>query len=101
MQINYEDFKKVQILVGTIISVKINEKSRDLALLLDIDFGDKIGTKISSAKITDYYNSASGYCTGEFNTDSLYCVDTTAPDYTTCNDWETSCVVTCHGAGGD
>ena len=57
MEISYEDFRKVQIHVGTVLSVKNNEKALHPALVLEVDFGDKIGVKTSSAKITHYYNS--------------------------------------------
>ena len=57
MEIAYEEFRKVQIHIGTILSVKNNEKARQPALVLEVDFGNKIGIKTSSAKITDYYNS--------------------------------------------
>ena len=57
MEINYEDFRKVDIRIGTVLSVKNNEKARQPALVLEVDFGNKIGVKISSAKITHYYNS--------------------------------------------
>ena len=57
MEIAYEDFRKAQIHVGTILSVKNNEKARQPALVLEVDFGNNIGIKTSSAKITDYYNS--------------------------------------------
>ena len=57
MEINYEDFRKVQIRVGTILSVKNNEKARQPALVLEVNFGGNIGVKSSSAKITHYYNS--------------------------------------------
>ena len=57
MEISYEDFKKVQILVGTVLSVKNNVKARQPALVLEIDFGKDIGLKTSSAKITHYYNT--------------------------------------------
>ena len=56
MEITYEDFRKVQIHVGTVLSVKNNEKARQPALVLEVDFGKEIGIKISSAKITHYYN---------------------------------------------
>ena len=57
MEITYEDFRKVDIRVGTILSVKKNEKARQAALVLEVDFGEEISVKTSSAKITHYYNS--------------------------------------------
>ena len=57
MEITYEDFRKVDIRVGTVLSVKNNEKARQPALILEVDFGGNIGVKSSSAKITHYYNS--------------------------------------------
>ena len=57
MEISYEDFKKVQMHIGTVLSVKNNEKARQPALVLEVDFGNDIGIKTSSAKITHYYNS--------------------------------------------
>ena len=56
MEIKYEDFRKVDIRVGTVLSVKNNEKAHQPALVLEVDFGKEIGIKISSAKITHYYN---------------------------------------------
>ena len=57
MEITYEDFRKVQIRVGTVLSLKNNEKARQPALALKVDFGKEIGIKTTSAKITHYYNS--------------------------------------------
>ena len=56
MEITYEDFRKVKIRVGTVLSLKNNEKARQPALVLKIDFGKGIGIKTTSAKITHYYN---------------------------------------------
>ena len=56
MEITYQDFKKVKIHVGTVLSVKNNEKAHQPALVLKVDFGKEIGIKITSAKITHYYN---------------------------------------------
>ena len=55
-QITYEDFDKVDIRLGTIISVRKNEKARKPSLVVEVDFGEKIGIKQSSAQITHYYN---------------------------------------------
>ena len=52
--VKYEDFGKIEILVGTILEVKINEKARKPAYVLKIDFGEKVGIKHSSAQITNY-----------------------------------------------
>ena len=57
MEITYEDFKKVDIRVGTVLSLRKNEKARHPALVLEVDFGKNIGIKTTSAKITHYYNS--------------------------------------------
>ena len=52
--VKYGDFEKLEILVGTILEVKINQKARKPAYVLNIDFGRKIGVKQSSAQITNY-----------------------------------------------
>ena len=57
MEITYEDFRKVDIRVGTVLSIKNNEKARQPALVLEVNFGKEIGIKTTSAKITHYYNS--------------------------------------------
>ena len=56
MEITYDDFKKVQIKIGTILEAQINEKARKPSLLVKVDFGKEIGIKQSSAQITHYYN---------------------------------------------
>ena len=56
MEINYDDFKKVQIKLGTVLEVKKNEKARKPSLVVEVDFGNEIGIKQSSAQITHYYN---------------------------------------------
>ena len=55
-QITYDIFNKVDIRVGTVISVKKNEKARKPSLVVEVDFGEEIGIKQSSAQITHYYN---------------------------------------------
>ena len=55
-EITYEDYNKVEIKVGTVLKVSKNEKARNPSLVLEVDFGEKIGIKKSSAQITYYYN---------------------------------------------
>jgi len=55
-QITYDIFDKVDIRLGTILSVKKNEKARKPSLVVEVDFGKEIGIKKSSAQITHYYN---------------------------------------------
>ena len=55
-QITYDTFDKVDIRLGTVISVKKNEKARKPSLVIEVDFGKEIGIKQSSAQITHYYN---------------------------------------------
>ena len=56
-QITYDIFDKVDIRIGTVISVKKNEKARKPSLVIKVDFGKEIGVKQSSAQITHYYNT--------------------------------------------
>ena len=55
-QITYDIFDKVDIRLGTVISVKKNEKAIKPSLVVEVDFGNDIGIKQSSAQITHYYN---------------------------------------------
>ena len=55
-EITFEDYTKVEIKVGTVISVKKNEKARKPSLVIEVDFGESVGVKKSSAQITHYYN---------------------------------------------
>ena len=55
-QITYNTFDKANIRIGTVISVKKNEKARKPSLIVEVDFGKEIGIKQSSAQITHYYN---------------------------------------------
>ncbi|SVB98021.1 uncharacterized protein METZ01_LOCUS250875 [marine metagenome] len=55
-QISYDIFDKVDIRIGTVLSVKKNVKARKPSLIIEVDFGDEIGIKQSSAQITDFYN---------------------------------------------
>ena len=55
--INWDDFEKIDMRVGTIISVSDFPGARKPAYQLSIDFGEK-GIKTSSAQITNRYTKA-------------------------------------------
>ncbi|MEN8221250.1 MAG: tRNA-binding protein [Pseudomonadota bacterium] len=53
--INWNDFEKVELRVGTIIDVKDFHEARKPAYQVFIDFGKALGIKKSSAQITKLY----------------------------------------------
>lgn len=59
MTITFDDFQKVDIRVGTVTDVRVNEAARKPALVLTIDFGAEIGTRTTSAQITEHYTAES------------------------------------------
>lgn len=54
-KINWQDFEKVQLCAGTIVEVEEFPEARKPAYKLFVDFGPEIGTKKSSARVTDLY----------------------------------------------
>ena len=54
-QINWDDFQKVELQVGTIISVDNFPGAIKPAYKITVDFGPETGIKKSSAQLTDLY----------------------------------------------
>ncbi len=55
MSITLEHFDEVDMRVGTITAVKLNKRARKPAYKVTVDLGPELGTKNSSAQITDVY----------------------------------------------
>jgi tRNA-binding protein len=55
LTISWDDFARVDIRVGTVLSAVSNAAARKPALTLEVDFGPEIGRKKSSAQLTELY----------------------------------------------
>ena len=55
-KISWSDFEKLEIRAGTVVEVMAFPEARKPAYKLKIDFGEEIGLRRSSARITDLYS---------------------------------------------
>jgi tRNA-binding protein len=54
-QIGWDDFTKVELRVGRVLSAEPFPQARKPAYILQVDFGPDIGTRKSSAQVTVHY----------------------------------------------
>ena len=55
MIISYDDFARVDVRIGTVLSAAPNRGARKPAYVLEIDFGPGLGRKKASAQVTELY----------------------------------------------
>jgi tRNA-binding protein len=56
--IDWPDFERVDMRVGTVLTCTLNPEARKPAYILTIDFGAELGIKTSSAQLTRNYTPA-------------------------------------------
>ena len=54
-EISFEDFERVEILVGTIVDAQPFPEARKPAIKLWVEFGGALGVRKSSAQVTKHY----------------------------------------------
>lgn len=54
-EIGWDDFARVELRVGRVLSAEVFAEARRPAYVLHVDFGDEIGVRKSSAQITELY----------------------------------------------
>jgi tRNA-binding protein len=55
--LSWEEFQRVELRVGRIVSVDPFPEARKPAWILHLDFGPELGLRKSSAQITDHYSA--------------------------------------------
>ena len=53
--ITWDDFARVELRVGRIVAAEVFAQARKPAYILQVDFGPQLGTRKSSAQITQHY----------------------------------------------
>jgi tRNA-binding protein len=53
--LSWDEFQRVELRVGRVVSAEVFSQARKPAYVLRVDFGPELGTRKSSAQITEHY----------------------------------------------
>jgi len=79
--ISWNDFEKVELRVGRVVSAETFPEARKPAYVLHVDFGGEIGTRKSSVQVTGGARGEAGRGRGEFSQETDWTTHVRVPGH--------------------